>query len=189
MADLKRYDGSVAGNPLVILGIPIPTGNPLFLAVLAIHIPAGLCCVVAGLAAMLLHKGPGRHPTAGTIYYWSLLIVFVTTALLAAMRWAEDSHLFVLGTLSFLFATLGRAAMRHRWCSYVKLHLLGMGFSYVVLLIAFYIDNGPNLPGWRSLPHAAYWFIPLVVGMPIILYAYLRHPLAQSGFRYTGAKH
>ena len=33
----------------------------------------------------------------------------------------------------------------------MKLHITGMGTSYVLLLTAFYVDNGKNLPLWRDL--------------------------------------
>ena len=46
--------------------------------------------------------------------------------------------------------------------------------------IAFYVDNGPQLPLWRSFPHITYWMLPLVVAIPIVTWALLRHPLAQS---------
>jgi hypothetical protein len=54
-----------------------------------------------------------------------------------------------------------------------------MGGSYIVLLIAFYVDNGKNLPVWRSLPPISYWLGPAAIGLPIILYAILRHPIAR----------
>jgi hypothetical protein len=54
-----------------------------------------------------------------------------------------------------------------------------MGSSYVLLLIAFYVDNGKQLPLWRDLPHFMYWLLPLAVGLPLILHAMLRHPLVR----------
>jgi hypothetical protein len=41
-----------------------------------------------------------------------------------------------------------------------------MSASYVLLLTAFYVDNGKHLPVWRSLPHLAYWLLPSAVGLP-----------------------
>jgi hypothetical protein len=58
-------------------------------------------------------------------------------------------------------------------------HLLGMGASYVFLLIAFYVDNGKNLPVWRDLPPATYWLIPSAIGIPLMLFVLLRHPLTR----------
>jgi hypothetical protein len=46
-----------------------------------------------------------------------------------------------------------------------------------VLLTAFYVDNGPNLPVWRSLPPLAHWLLPGLVGLPILGWVLRRHPL------------
>ena len=56
-----------------------------------------------------------------------------------------------------------------------------MGLSYVLMLIAFYVDNGKQLPLWKDLPDFTYWLVPLAVGLPLIARALLRHPLARGG--------
>ena len=160
-------------------GIPIPSTSPIFLAVVGLHVVIGLLCVVAGAVAMLSAKRPGRHPAFGTIYYWGLVAMFVSAAGLSAVHWAEDYHLFILGLLALAAATLGRAARRRRWTGWVRLHITGMGLSYILLLTAFYVDNGKNLPLWRDLPPVTYWLLPLAVGLPLIVHALLRHPLAR----------
>lgn len=162
---------------IVILGIPIPSSAPLFLAVVAAHVFVGLACVIAGLVAMLSAKRPGRHPVAGTAYYWLLAMVFASMTVLSAMRWPEDAHLFFLGVLSFTAATVGRTARRVRWAGWLKYHIIGMGSSYILLLTAFYVDNGPSLPLWRDFPSLIYWVAPSIVGLPILIRALLRHPL------------
>ena len=113
----------------------------------------------------------------GTIYFWCLFGVFVTMSALSFMRWAENYHLFILGASSFASACFGRAAARRRWRQWPRLHLTSMGTSYFVMLTAFYVDNGRNLPLWKELPQIAFWVLPAAVGMPLILYALLRHPL------------
>ena len=174
----------IAGNGMddrtSLAGIEIPSANPVFLAVVGIHILLGLACVITGAIAMLSQKRAGRHPRYGTIYFWCLAGVFVTAGGLAAMRWAEDYHLFVLGVLSFAAACLGRQARRERWRIWVRLHIAAMGSSYVLLLIAFYVDNGKSLPLWRDLPPMMYWLLPIIIGIPLIVHALLRHPLARQ---------
>jgi len=54
-----------------------------------------------------------------------------------------------------------------------------MGASYILLITAFYVDNGPNLPLWRELPQIAFWTLPGLVGAPIVLNAFFRHPLVR----------
>lgn len=167
-------------NPITVAGIVIPTNDPKFLAILAIHIPAGLVCVVAGATAMLSRKARGNHTRAGTLYYRSLIVVFATMSALAAMRWVEDYHLFIFGFLSFSAAVTGRRFVSGRGAWRVRAHIIGMGTSYVLLLVAFYVDNGPNLPLWRSLPSPAYWGLPILLGAPLIIRAVTSHPLARA---------
>jgi hypothetical protein len=169
----------VSADAINIAGIEIPSSNPVFLALVGVHVLLGLTCTIVGVIAMLSPKRSGHHPRFGTIYYWCLMGVFVTASGLAAVRWAEDYHLFVLGALAFGAAFLGRMARRRRWSNWVKLHITGMATSYVLLLTAFYVDNGKNLPLWRELPPLAYWLVPAVVGIPLIVRALLWHPLAR----------
>jgi len=163
-----------------MVGIEIPSADPTFLAVIGIHILLGLACTVTGIVAMLSKKREGRHPRYGTIYYWCLTGVFLTATVVAAVRWAEDYHLFILGALSLAAAFLGRQARRRRWHNWVSLHITGMGASYVLLLTAFYVDNGKSLPLWKELPSIAYWLLPAAVGVPLIVRALFQHPLGHQ---------
>jgi hypothetical protein len=169
----------MTSHSINIAGIEIPSNDPAFLAVVGIHVLLGLVCAITGVIAMLSVKRKGPHPSFGAIYFWCLGGVVVTAAALAAVRWAEDYDLFILGALSFVAASVGRTARRKRWGNWVRLHITGMGMSYVLLLTAFYVDNGKSLPLWRSLPPIAYWFVPAAVGIPLIVRALIWHPLAR----------
>jgi hypothetical protein len=147
--------------------LPVPSDSPVFLAILGVHVAIGIACVLAGAAAMGSPKRAGRHPRFGTVYFWGLAMLFATTCALSAIRW--HPHLFVLGSLSLAAAIAGREARRHRRPGWLPLHVLGMGLSYVLMLTAFYVDNGPNLPVWRHLPAIAYWIAPAAIGMPLML--------------------
>ena len=170
----------MGGDVTVVLGIPVPAASPTFLALVGFHVLLGLCATIAGVLAMLSRKGPGRHTRFGTIYFWCLSGVFVSASVLAALRWAEDYHLFILGVLSFAAALFGRTALRRHWPNRLRLHLSGMGSSYILLLTAFYVDNGKSLPLWKELPSIAYWLLPSVIGVPLIARAVLRHPLVRQ---------
>lgn len=95
------------------------------------------------------------------------------------MRWREDYHLFILGTLAFAAAIFARQAIRWRGPYWTRVHITGMGTSYILLLTAFYVDNGKSLPLWKELPSLAYWIVPAAIGIPLIVRALLRHPLAR----------
>ena len=161
---------------VVVFGIPIPSSAPGFLAIIALHVAVGLLCAVSGVA-MLAPKGPGRHAPAGSVYYWSLVMVFVTMTVLTILRWPANNHLFVLGLVSFVAGSVGRRARRRRRPGWAPVHVTGMALSYILLLTAFYVDNGPHLPLWRSLPHVAYWLLPNLIGLAMLGWALLRHPL------------
>jgi hypothetical protein len=164
----------------IVAGIPIPSGDPVFLAVVGVHVLLGLACTITGIVAMLSPKRIGRHPTFGSIYYWCLCGVFVTASTLAAVRWSEDYQLFILGALAFVAAYFGRRARRKRWGNWVRLHITGMGLSYVLLLTAFYVDNGKSLSLWRNVPPITYWVLPAAVGIPLIVRALCWHPLVRT---------
>jgi hypothetical protein len=169
----------MTGSSTTVAGIEIPSTDPVFLAVvLGIHIPLGIACVAIGASAMLSEKRRGRHSRFGTIYFWCLFALFASATFLSLMRWRENYHLFLLGLTSFASAWIGRAALRRRWPYWVRLHITGMGLSYIFMLIAFYVDNGKQLPLWKDLPHFMYWLIPLIAGVPLIIRALLRPPLA-----------
>jgi hypothetical protein len=147
----------------------------VFHVFLACHIAAGLTCVITGIVAMLSKKQPGRHPQFGTVYYWSLAVVFVTATGMAVERWSQDYHLFLIGAVAFGCASLGYTARKIRWQGWLSFHIPGMGLSYVALVTAFYVDNGPNLPVWQRLPHLTYWLLPGAIGRPLTLRALARH--------------
>jgi hypothetical protein len=161
----------------VLFGIPIPSSNPIFLGIVGIHVLFGLAAVIAGAITMLSKKGRGQHSNFGLIYFWCLFGVFITMSALAFVRWQEDYDLFILGALSFGAASLSRTILRYRWRQWPRLHLALMGASYVLMITAFYVDNGKNLPLWRELPQIAFWLLPTLVGTPVILYALRSHPV------------
>jgi len=163
----------------IVFGVPVPSIDPGFLAVVRFHILVGVACVVAGLVAMLSRKGRGRHSMSGTLYYWCLAVLVASATGLSVVRWAENDHLFILGLLSLIAATVGRAALRQRWRHWVRVHITGMGLSYILMLTAFYVDNGKNLPLWRELPQIAFWLLPAGIGIPLMVRALVRHPLAR----------
>jgi hypothetical protein len=176
----------VTDQGVVVLGIPIPSSSPLFLSIVAIHVLTGLVGTVAGMVAMLTPKRVGRHPSAGTVYFWSLMVVFLSMAALSILRWPSNTHLFVLGILSFGAGVIGRLARRRLWPGWLPVHVTAMAVSYTLLLTAFYVDNGPHLPLWRSLPPLAHWLLPTLVGLPILVWTLRRHPLIlrSRGFSY-----
>jgi hypothetical protein len=157
-----------------LLGLPIPDAGRVFAAALGVHIVSGLAAVVFGALAASARKQPGRHPRAGRIYLWALGGIFVTAAVMAAIRWRADFHLLAIGVVAFGLGLYGYRARRHHRPGWPPHHAIGMGGSYIALFTGFYVDNGPFLPVWDRLPHFSYWLLPSVVGVPLIAVALRR---------------
>jgi len=156
-----------------ILGDQVGSTAPAFLAVLAVHVIAGLAAVITGAVAALARKGSPRHVRAGRWYYRAITVVFATAAALAAMRWAQDWYLFLLGAVAFAAATAGYLHRRRHRPGDTG-HIAGMGIAYTAMLTAFYVDNGPHLPLWDRLPALAFWLLPSAVAVPLIARAIRR---------------
>ncbi len=159
----------------------------LFGALLVPHVLAGMTCVASGAVAMLSKKGRGRHPRFGDIYYWGLLVVFLTATGMSLLRWPDDAYLFVLGALSFGSASVGFAARKLHRRGWTTFHIVGMGVSYIVLLTAFYVDNGPRLPVYDRLPVIVFWTVPTLVGLPLVARALARHKQVSRDSPRSGA--
>jgi hypothetical protein len=150
-----------------ILGDEVGSAAPVFLSFLVVHVAAGLAAVVTGAIAALTRKGSPRHVRAGRWFYRAITVVFLTATALSIIRWRQDYHLLIIGTVAITAATVGYLHRRRHWPGDTT-HILGMGIGYVAMLTAFYVDNGPHLPLWDRLPPLTFWLLPSAVGAPII---------------------
>ncbi len=160
-----------------VFGLPVPDEGALFDAALACHIAAGLTCVLTGALAATAPKRPGRHTISGRIFFCSLAVVFGSSTTMALLRFAQDWHLLLIGTMAFGAGSLGYLARRRQRPGWQRLHIPAMGGAYITLFTGFYVDNGRHLPLWDRLPTIAYWTLPSVVGIPLILRALARRRL------------
>src|SRR4029077_11722995 len=156
-----------------ILGDQVGSTAPAFLAILAVHVIAGLAAVITGAIAALARKGSPRHVRAGRWYYRAITTVFVTATALAAMRWVQDWYLFVLGAVAFTAATAGYLHRRRHRPGDAG-HIAGMGIAYTGMWTAFSVDNGPPLPLGDRLPVLAFWLLPAAIAGPLITRAIIR---------------
>lgn len=164
-----------------ILGDPVGSTAPLFLAFLAVHVVAGLTAVVSGAVAALAGKGSPRHIRAGRLFYRAVAVLYATATALAVMRWRQDYRLFIIGTVAFTAATVGYLHRRRNRPGDTG-HIAGMGIGYTAMLTAFYVDNGPHLPLWDRLPPLSFWLIPSVFAAPFIARAVIRSRRPPRGF-------
>ncbi|WP_426503302.1 hypothetical protein ACPPVO_37480 [Dactylosporangium sp. McL0621] len=140
----------------------------MFVWVLAVHVLAGLTCVVSATGASLARKRAGAHPGWGRVYLGALAVVTGSAIAMTALRWPADVHLAAIAVVAAGLAGFGwRARRRHR-PGWAARHAIGLGGSFAALLTGFYVDNGPRLPVWDRLPHATYWLLPPVVAAVLI---------------------
>lgn len=142
---------------------------------IATHVAAGLGALVAGAMAMFTAKGSVRHRRSGLAYLFALAALVLTGSVLAFAEWSSRRHLFILGSVALALGAMGYLERWRRHRGWRSRHLLAMGASYVVMLTAFYVDNGPRLPLWWRLPAWALWLLPSLVGAPLIARAWRRH--------------
>jgi len=147
------------------------TGGSVDTLLVFVHVPAGAIAALAGAGAMFAPKGGPSHRWCGRAYLRSLIVVTVTGLALVATRGPHFAHLGALGFAAASLGVLGYSARRRPNSS---AHIACMGASYIVMLTAFYVDNGPKLPGWRELPAISFWFLPTVVGAPFVARAIWR---------------
>jgi formate hydrogenlyase subunit 3/multisubunit Na+/H+ antiporter MnhD subunit len=153
--------------------------------VIVVHIAAGLTATVSGATAMLAPKRGGKHPRGGRVYL-SALTLLVVTAIGIVFARPHTAYLLLLGGLALATAAMGFTARRKRWHGWLQHHIIAMATSYIAMLTAFYVDNGPRLPLWELLPPLSFWFLPTAVGVPILIRA-LRHHTAPPGQRRDSA--
>jgi hypothetical protein len=161
----------------IIFGIPVPSDNKVFLAFIVVHIILGLICTISGVTAMLSRKAHGLHSKAGKIYYWSMTALFITVVITSVMRWPHNVHLLIVGTLAYTLTVIGKRFARPVMQKRSRIHTVCMGFSFVLLMTGFYVDNGKNLPFWNQFSQLFFWLFPSAIGIPIILYVFFNHPL------------
>jgi len=163
-----------------LFGLPLPSDDPAFIAVILIHILLSFCAVLAGLAGMFMNKNSRRHATFGKLYYWFILLAFVTVIILAILRWPHNNHLLLIGAMTTLFVLIGRKLAQDKRSKWARWHTILMGGSYILLLTGFYVDNGEHLPFWKQFPQWFFYILPAMVGIPIIVFVLRRHPLTRT---------
>jgi hypothetical protein len=157
-----------------ILGTVVGSTAPVFVSVLVVHVAIALIALFSGLTAAVSVKGSPRHVRSGRLFYRALIAVFGTALVLAGLRLREDWYLAVIGAVALGLAYVG-VRHRRRKLSGDTGHIVGMGFALAAMLTAFYVDNGPHLPGWDRLPVFAFWILPGLIATPLIIRAVRRY--------------
>ncbi|WP_270180905.1 DUF2306 domain-containing protein [Alkalihalobacillus sp. CinArs1] len=136
---------------------------------LAVHILAGTICLITGIGAMVFKKRKGKHTNVGQVYHASYVLVFITAVLMAIVHWQESQYLFYIALFSYGLALVGFLSVKKkkskRW---LTLHIGGMLGSYIGIVTATLVVNVSKIPVLNELPTIYYWFLPTIIGTPII---------------------
>lgn len=136
---------------------------------LVIHIIAGSICLISGVFAMAFKKRKGKHTNVGQLYHASYVAVFLTAVLMAIIHWQESQYLFYIALFSYGLALLGFLSVKKKKLKkWLTLHIGGMLGSYIGIVTATLVVNVSKIPVLNELPTIYYWFLPTIIGTPII---------------------
>jgi hypothetical protein len=140
----------------------------LFNIILIAHILTGTICLISGLFAMFSKKKKGRHTVSGEIYHWCYVDVFITALVMSIIHWEESQYLFYLALFSYGLALYGYIAAKRKWKNWLTSHIGGMLGSYIGIVTATLVVNVARIPVLNEFPTLLYWFLPTIIGTPII---------------------
>lgn len=91
-----------------------------------------------------------------------------STCALAMEHWQYYWWLFIIGVLSYAAVLIGHCAARFRWSGWLSWHIICLCSSYISMVTAFLVVNRSILPGYLGIPSYWGWFIPTLIGTPLI---------------------
>ncbi|REK71912.1 DUF2306 domain-containing protein [Paenibacillus paeoniae] len=147
----------------------------LYTSILFVHIIAGTICLLAGAIAMGARKRKGVHTLVGETYHAFYLIVFVTSIAMAIMKWSELYYLFFIALFSYGQALYGYLARKRKRDNWLRKHIVGMLGSYIGVITAILVTNGESITRLAGIPTLLLWFIPTLIGTPLIIQTVKRY--------------
>lgn len=141
---------------------------PLFKVFLVAHIAFGFTGLILGPVAMFSRKIQGTHTRTGEVYYWMVLGVCFTAALMAIVDWGRLWWFLPIAIGSYAFAFVGHLAAKIRWTNWLSAHIAGQGGSYIAMTTALLVVNWANVFGSPGVSSPWAWALPTVIGSPII---------------------
>lgn len=127
-----------------------------------------MICLLTGLLAGFSKKRRGKHTIFGEIYHGSFVFVFISAVVMSIMHWDESAYLFYIGVFSYSLAFLGYLSAKIRWKNWLGTHIGGMLGSYIGIFTATLVVNVHRIPVLNEYPVLWFWFLPTIIGTPII---------------------
>lgn len=141
----------------------------LFGVFIMLHIVFGSICLLVGLVAALSKKRRGWHTFLGELYHGSYVIVFISAIVTSIIHWEESAYLFYIALFSYGLALFGYVARKKRVHNWLPKHVAGMIGSYIGIVTAVLVVNISSIPVVNEFPALIFWFLPTVIGTPIII--------------------
>jgi hypothetical protein len=141
---------------------------PLYPFLLVVHITAGVVCLITGAFAALVAKRKGAHTFAGELYHLCYVVIFITSIVMSLMKWSELAFLFFIALFSYGLALYGYLARKLLWKDWLSKHISGMLGSYIGTITAVLVANGETVSAATGIPPLYLWFIPTIIGSPLI---------------------
>ena len=130
------------------------------IALLAVHITAGVTGLALGPVAMATPKRRGRHTRVGVAYQYATAALCASAVGLAVLKPALW-WLGLIGVATEAAALAGWRVQRRRRPGWLPTHVSLMCGSYVSFVTAFLVVN-TGLAYWPA------WVLPTVVATPLI---------------------
>lgn len=135
---------------------------------LIFHIFAGSFCLLIGVINLSIKKEQGYHTRVGEWYHGFYVVVFITAVGTAIINWSESAYLFYIALFSYGLALSGYLAGKLRWRNWLTMHIGGMAGSYIGIITAVLVVNGMDIPFINQIPLFLLWFVPTIIGTPVI---------------------
>ena len=119
---------------------------------------------------MFSKKKKGKHTISGEIYHGAYVIILVTSIVMSILHWEESQYLFYISLFSYSFAIMGYSAVKKKWKNWLSSHIGGMLGSYIGIVTAVLVVNVSNIPLVNELPILLFWFLPTIIGTPMIYF-------------------
>ena len=132
------------------------------------HILAGVICLITGFLAINSEKKKGKHTLLGETYHISYVVIFITSIVMAITNWNESAYLFYIAIFSYGLALYGYLASKIKWKRWLSSHITGMLGSYIGVITAALVVNQSKIPFIQDFPSLFIWFLPTVIGTPLI---------------------
>jgi hypothetical protein len=87
---------------------------------------------------------------------------------MSIIHWQKSQYLFYIALFSYSFAIWGYLAVKKKWENWLGSHIGGMLGSYIGIVTATLVVNVPSIPVLNQLPILLFWFLPTIVGTPLI---------------------